>query len=316
MKLKSKLLDGNRGLYLYSTKPPQQGTSPEKISALAEKLSAKLSNLILDAINVYDVQDEAGRTQMSRPFPFLPIVDSREYAKILKNLTDTEIINYKCVVNHPKEDFQIWLDECWEKFELEYLALVGGSTSNQSYSGLTLSQASRMTAQHKYDFTFGGVTIAERHASKGNEDLKLLQKAELGMKFFTSQVVYNPNATVQLLQDYFEKCLELNLSPARIIITFAPCGYLKTLHLLRWLGVNVPPEVEREIFSAQSPLNKSIEICCAAWRMILDSIEPSNIPLGINVESLSLKKDEIDASIDLFHELKAILDSYYDRGKR
>ena len=313
MELKSKILDGHRGLYLYGTTPPRQGSSPEKIYDIAEKLRARLSNLALDAINVYDIQDEAGRTQISRPFPFLPTIDSREYAKILKNLTGKEIINYKCVVNHPKEDFKIWLDECWEKFELRYLTLVGGSTSKKSYLGPTLSQASRMTAKHKYDFTFGGVTIAERHASKGNEPLKLLQKAELGMKFFTSQVVYEPNATIQLLRDYSQKCQELDISPVRIILTFVPCGHLKTLQFLRWLGVNFPTKVEQEIFSAQSPLNKSIEVCCATWRQILDSIEPSNIPLGINVESLSIKKDEINASIDLFHQLKAILDSYYSQ---
>jgi len=312
MELKSKLLDRHRGLYLYGTTPPRQGASSERIFAIAEKLRARLSNLAVDAINVYDIQDEAGRTQKSRPFPFLPTIDTREYGKILKSLTDKEIINYKCVVHHPKADFETWLDECWQQFGLQYLTLVGGSTSKQSYPGATLSAASRITAEHRYDFTFGGVTIAERHISKGNEHLKLLQKTELGMKFFTSQVVYQPNATIKLLQDYCQKCQELNVSPARIILTFAPCGHLKTLEFLRWLGVNFPLEVEREIFSAQSPLNKSLQVCCDNWRRILDSIALSNMPLGINVESLSIKKDEIDASIDLFHQLKAILDSYYD----
>ncbi len=316
MELKSKLLDDHRGLYLYGTTPPRQGSSPEKIYAIAEKLTARLSNLDLDAINVYDIQDEEGRTQISRTFPFLPTIDSREYAKILKNLTGKEIINYKCVVHHPREDFEAWLDECWEQFELRYLTLVGGSTSKKSYPGPTLSQAAQMTAAHKYDLVFGGVTIAERHLSKGNEHLKLIEKSQLGMKFFTSQVVYQPDATIQLLQDYSHKCQELNVSPVRIILTFAPCGHLKTLQFFKWLGVNFPLEAEQEIFSAQYPLNKSIEVCCSTWRRILDSIEHSNIPLGINVESVSIKKDEIDASIDLFCSLKAILDSYYKKKPR
>ena len=314
MELKSKLLDDHRGLSLYSTTPPRQGSSPEKIYAAAEKLRARLSKLDLDAINVYEIQEEAGRTPIPRPFPFLPTIDSREYAKILKNMTGKEIINYKCVVHYSREDFEAWLDESWQQFELRYLTLVGGSSSKKSYPGPTLAQAAQITAANKYDFTFGGVTIAERHLSKGNEHLKLIQKTQLGMKFFTSQVVYQPNATIQLLQDYSQKCQELNVSPVRIILTFAPCGHLKTLQFLKWLGVNVPLEAEREIFQASSPLHKSIEVCCSTWRRILDSIENFPIPVGINVESISFKKDEVEASIDLFYSLKEILDSHYGQS--
>ncbi|MDJ0690347.1 MAG: hypothetical protein QNJ41_17785 [Xenococcaceae cyanobacterium MO_188.B32] len=312
MELKSKLLDTHRGLYLYGTTPPRRGSSPEKLHSIAKKLTARLSNLNLDAINVYDIQDEEGRTQIARPFPFLPVVDSREYAQILNNLTGTDIINYKCVVHHPREDFSAWLDQSWQQFGLRYLTLVGGSTSQMAYPGPTLSQASEAIADHKYDFVFGGVTIAERHLSKGNEHLKLIEKSRRGMKFFTSQVVYQPEATIQLLQDYARQCQELNLSPVRIILTFAPCGHRKTLHFLKWLGVNFPLEAEQEIFSAQSPLQKSLEVCCSTLRRILESIEPPKIPLGINVESVSIKKDEIDASIELFQELKGILSSWVE----
>ena len=213
MELKSKLLDTHRGLYLYGTTPPRQGSSPEKLYAIAEKLTARLSNLNLDAINVYDVQDEEGRTQIARPFPFLPMVDGREYARILNNLTGKDIINYKCVVHHPREGFPAWLDQSYQQFGLRYLTFVGGSTSKMAYPGPTLSQAAQMTAAHKYDFVFGGVTIAERHISKGNEHLKLIEKSRWGMKFFTSQVVYQPKATIELLQDYSQQCQELNLSP-------------------------------------------------------------------------------------------------------
>ena len=313
MNLKSKLLDTRQGLYLYGTTPPRQGTSTAKLYAIAEKLTARLSNLNLDAINVYDIQDESNRTQIARPFPFLPIIDSREYTQILNKLTDTEIINYKCVVHHPKEDFPAWLDQSWQQFGLRYLTLVGGSTSKMAYPGPTLAQASEAVADHKYDFMFGGVTLAERHLSKGNEHLRLIEKSRRGMQFFTSQVVYQPEATIQLLQDYDQQCQELNLSPVRIILTFAPCGHLKTLHFLKWLGVDFPLEAEREIFSAQFPLQKSMEVCCSTLRQILESIDCLRIPLGINVESVSIKKDEIDASIKLFLELKEILAEFYQQ---
>ncbi len=316
MELKSKLLDSHKGLYLYGTTPPRQGSSQEKLYAIAEKLTARLSNLKLDAINVYDIQDEVGRIQVARPFPFIPVVDSREYSQILKTLSGQEIINYKCVVHHPKEDFPAWLDRSWEQFGLRYLTLVGGSTSNIAYPGLSLSQASQAVASHKYDFMFGGVTIAERHISKGNEHLKLIEKSRQGMNFFTSQVIYQPEATIQLLHDYSQQCQKLNLSPVRIILTFAPCGHPKTLDFLKWLGVNIPKHIEAEIFATQFPVEKSIEVCCSTLRQILESIELATIPLGINVESVSIKKDEIDASIELFQELKGILAAYYENKER
>ncbi len=309
MELKSKLLAPTKGIYLYGTTPPRQDSSPEKIQAIAEKLTTRLSKLDLDAINVYDIQDEPGRTEISRPFPFSPVVDSREYAQLLHNLTGTEIITYKCVVHQP--DFHAWLDRTWQQYNLRYLAFVGGSSSKMAYPGTTLAQAAQMTTGHQHDFVFGGVILAERHLSKGNEHLRLIEKSRWGMHFFTSQVVYQPQATIKLLQDYARQCQELNLSPVRIILTFAPCGHPKTLQFLKWLGVNIPPQTEREILSAQFPVQKSIEVCCTTLKQILEAIEPGTVPLGINVESVSIKKDEIEASIELFWELKNILASFY-----
>lgn len=314
MELKSKILASNRGLYIYATTPPRQDSSAEKLRAIAEKLTARLSSLDPDAINVYDLQDEPGRTQADRPFPFSPVVDPREYAQILHNLTGKETIAYKCVVRHRQADFPVWLDRTWQQFGLRYLTFVGGSTSKMAYPGVNLSQAARMTAAHQHDFVFGAVTIAERHLSKGNEHLKLIEKSRWGMQFFTSQVVYQPEATIQLLRDYCQQCQELNLSPVRIILTFAPCGHQKTLKFLKWLGVNFPSEIEREIFSARDPVQKSVEVCCRALKQILEAIAPTTVPLGINVESVSIKKDEIDAAIELFQELKKILATFYTRA--
>ena len=310
MEFQTKLLNPTKGIYLFSTTPPRLGASREKIQAIAEKLTARLSSLDLDAINVYDIQDEPGRTQAARPFPFSPVVDPREYAQILQDLTGKETITYKCVVRQPKADFPAWLDRSWQQCGLRYLAFVGGSSSQTSYP-TTLSQAAQMTAAHQHDFVFGGVTIAERHLSKGNEHLRLIEKSRWGMQFFTSQVVYQPEATIKLLQDYNRQCQELGVSPVRIILTFAPCGYTKTMDFLKWLGVNFPSEVEREIFSARDPVQKSVEVCCSTLKQILEEIAPTTVPLGINVESVSIKKDEIDAAIELFQELKKILATFY-----
>jgi hypothetical protein len=92
-----------------------------------------------------------------------------------------------------------------------------------------------------------------------------------------------------------------------VVLTFSPVGHEKTMAFLKWLGVSLPAETARAILSAPSPLAKSIEVCCDTLRRILAHDYAGAIPLGVNVESVSINRDEIDASVDLFHALAAIL---------
>ena len=64
------------------------------------------------------------------------------------------------------------------------------------------------------------------------------------------------------------------------------------------------------ILDAPIPVAKSIDICCANLRAILDQEYTQHLPLGINVESVSINREEIDASIDLFHALQNVLESH------
>ncbi|HVL34866.1 MAG TPA: hypothetical protein VM489_04265, partial [Burkholderiales bacterium] len=61
------------------------------------------------------------------------------------------------------------------------------------------------------------------------------------------------------------------------------------------------------IFGAARPLARSIEICRDNLRRILDEPYRDAIPLGVNVESVSINREEIDASIELFHVLAETL---------
>ena len=59
-------------------------------------------------------------------------------------------------------------------------------------------------------------------------------------------------------------------------------------------------------------MSKSIDICTANLRQILNSVDV-DLPLGVNAESVSINRDEIDASIDLFLSLSEIVQSWSDR---
>ena len=81
MDLRAKLPDARQRVLLYGTTPPRLGTAPDSVAAAAEKLAARLAALPLDGVVLYDIQDETGRTERARPFPFVGTIDPRDYAK-------------------------------------------------------------------------------------------------------------------------------------------------------------------------------------------------------------------------------------------
>lgn len=299
MDLKAKLPDPGQTVLLYGTTPPRLGTAAESVAVAADKLAARLAALPLDGVVLYDIQDETGRTQIARPFPFVGTIDPREYAKFF----NLPAIVYKALGRLDEAGWRAWLDE--SRGAVEFLSIVGRPASGVAYP-LALSRAIRIAAETK-DFVVGGVVIAERHDERRSEAARLLAKGIEGCSYFISQAVYHAPPTQRLLADYLRDCRGAGATPKRVILTFAPCGREKTLAFIRWLGINVSPDTERAILGAASPLAKSIEICRDNLRRILDGAYASQIPLGINVESVSINRDEIDASVDLFHALKEVL---------
>lgn len=304
--LPARLLDPQHFVTLYGTTPPRADAPHEKIMLSATRLAERVRPLTLDGLVVYDVQDEADRTSEPRPFPFLPTIDSRYYARLLQQLTERQTLTYKCVVAMTEPSWQEWLSETRESYGLSCLSLVGSATPNPPPDALMVDQALKLAVAHPGDFTLGGVLIAERHSPTFNESRRLIQKAAQGCQFFVSQVVYSPDATVNVLGDYIEECRQSGVSPKRIVLTFSPCGRTKTMEFMKWLGVAIRPETERAILDDPAPFKRSIQICCDNLRAILDKGYGAALPLGVNIESVSIHKDEIEASIELVHALQEV----------
>ena len=300
MDLRAKLLDPAQPLLLYGSTPPRAGTPPEQVAAAADKLAARVRGLPLDGVVVYDIQDETGRTGVPRPFPFVGTIDPRDYAKRFS----LPAIVYKALGTMDEAQWRAWLEA--SSGGVEFLSIVGRPASGVRYP-LPLSRAIRIATEMKR-FVIGGVVIAERHDDQRSEAARLLAKGIEGCGYFISQAVYHAPPTQRLLADYLRDCRGAGTAPKRIVLTFAPCGREKTLAFLRWLGVNIAPQTERAILGAARPLERSIQICRDNLRRILDGAYADAIPLGVNVESVSINRDEIDASVDLFHALKEVLE--------
>src|SRR5258706_7671701 len=306
MNLKSKLLDPKETVLLNGRTRAGQGPPEDQGSAAAEKLGARLATLPADGLVVYDIQDEAGRTSEPRPFPFTGTIDPRAYSRLLAKRLGIPAITYKSLGEMTEPAWRAWLAEARGEFAIDFLSIVGRPTSGIRYP-LPLSRAIRIAAEPSTGLTVGGVVIAERHSSKRSEAARMLAKTLEGCGYFISQTVYHSPPTHRLRRDYLRDCRGAGVQPRRVVLTFSPCARAKTLAFIRWLGVKVSPETERSILDAPSPLAKTIEICRDNLRRILDHPYAAALPLGVTAESVSINRDEIDASVDLFHTLREVL---------
>ena len=307
LSLQQKIEDTNQGVYLIGTTPPRIGTDKAQLETIAQKLLDRLHEIEYDGVIIYDIQDESSRTDKPRPFPFKKTVDPREYSHLLRSLSHLDVITYKSVAQRGEAEFKQWLDETKNDYDLKNLVLVG-SPSSAGDIKLSLPNAYKVLAEQADDFFLGGVTIAERHASKRNEHERLLKKTAQGCQFFISQAVYNAQATIDLITSYARSCKAQGAEPQRIILTFTPCGSEKTLEFMQWLGISVPEATKWRMLDSQNPLSESVRICRENLDSILKSCAHLDVPLGLNIESLTNRKEEIDASINLYRLLKATME--------
>ncbi|WP_028471362.1 hypothetical protein [Neptunomonas japonica] len=305
--LKDRFSDPQRGVYFIGTTPPRDNTPSDQVSDIADKLLGRLSAIDFDGVIVYDIQDESSRIDKPRPFPFMQTHDPRDYSRLIREKSQHPVITYKSVSQRDRHDFEQWLEEAWNNYGIRDIVMVG-SPSSEGKVQLSLNDAYEALTEHQLDYNLGGVTIAERHAKKGDEHQRLLKKSAQGCSFFVSQAVYNPQATVDMLSRYARECKEQGITPQRVILTFTPCGSAKTLEFMEWLGISVPEATSYRILDAHNPLAESIRICRSNLEQIIEACIPLGIPLGLNIESLTNRKDEIDAAIRLFKLLKATLD--------
>ena len=289
------LCDYSRPVFLFGLTPPLEGATQDELKETARKFVERSATLATDGFIVYDIQEEKGRTPEPRPFPFRKLDDPSHFASVLKDVSGKESVVYKCVAESDPGGFDGWLNKAIDTFGVNAYNLVGGASSANQYSGPTIPDVAAKLNKRP-QCAHGGVTIAERHVKKGNEHETLVRKGELGMRWFISQAIYDPEPMIKLLKEYGALCKQKKIAPKRIVLTFAPCGREKTMRFIKWLGVTVPEDVEKEILEADDKVGKSVDLLCAMCRKILDETKGCGVPLGISVESVSIFKNEINAA--------------------
>jgi hypothetical protein len=302
--LREVLAGAHSGALLVGITPPRRSASHDQIGEIAKVTMARLADLDLDGLILYDIDDESDRNPDERPFPYLPTMDPAVFHAEHLHDWRRPVVIYRCVGKYPEADLRTWLLSA----DVDQVASVFvGASSGQKAVHTDLSQAQALREEIRSALLLGGVCITERYTRGGDEHLRMLAKQSRGCTFFISQVVYDVDATKSMLSDYFYACADRSLAPCPVILTLSVCGSMKTLSFLQWLGVDVPRWLENALRNAADPLAESYDQCVANARDLIAFCRRLGMPFGFNVESVSIRKVEIDASVALAAQLREML---------
>ena len=301
MDLQRRILERRGEFLLFALTPPRRATSALRAQEIADITAKRLQELDLDGLVLYDIDDESDRNPQERPFPFLPTMDPAEY--LSRHLEDwnTPTVVYRAVGKHVESELRSWLGT---QEPDRVLTVFVGAASRKKPVATSLRRAHELRAEVAPDLLLGGVAIPERHTRSGEEHLRMLAKQAAGCSFFVTQVVYDVNAAKNLVSDYRYECLSLGLDPMPIVFTFSVCGSVKTLDFLQWLGVDVPRWTQNELRHAEDTLEASFDQALATARELMTYCRRLDVPFGINVESVSNRRAEIESSVNLAARLQ------------
>lgn len=284
----------------YAIAPPNQATPAERRRSIAAAQSARICSLPVDALLVYDVQDEATRNGEPRPFAFAPKVDPLSYAYDELQIGTLPRVVYRAVAGDSELSLCRWLDILRRHGGA---AVLVGAPSRCAPATLTLPSALLLGKKHGPETPMGGVVIPERHEMSGAEDARVWAKVEYGCRFFVSQTVWSVSVTKRLLVDLRNRADREGACMPPLLLTFSPCGSQQTLEFMSWLGVTVPDWVKRDLLTAKDMLARSIQLAADGFAEVRAFASEHGLSVGCNVESVSSRAAEIEASVELVHRV-------------
>lgn len=305
-----KIKSGESGILTYGITPPKSETTPERIAEIAQRTVSRLVSLDIDALIVYDVQDESARTCEERPFPFLKAYDPFLFAKGYLQGLDVPKIIYRPAGKFSKEELSDWLDDVHRH---HFYPVFVGVPAPDFPVQTSLPEAYALWGKHKGSSVAGAVTIPERHEVLKDEDKRILEKVGCGVSYFISQCVFNVAYAKKVIEDLYCACKNNKTAFPTLIFTLTACGSLKTLEFMEWLGIHIPADLKEDFIKDENMLSKSVRVCLDIAAELADFCTARSVPFGFNIESVAIRKDEIEASVDMVNKIAEML---YEKGVR
>ncbi|MFN8438164.1 MAG: hypothetical protein U0V72_11065 [Cytophagales bacterium] len=297
-----KIKNKETGILIYSITPPKINSDELKIKEIAQKHTERITDLPIDALIVYDVQDESHRTKEARPFPFLAALDPINFTVQYLNELKTDKIIYRPAGKYTSEELTLWNETMHSN---GFYPVFVGVPSPDYVPKISLNEAYTLWhATSKSSSVIGAIAIPERHEILKDEDQRVWDKHQNGVDYFITQCIYNVEICKNMLLAILKKATLENTECPTIIFTLSTCGNLKTLDFLNWLGININASFYERLQNATNILDESVSICNEIASELIVFCQNNKIPFGFNIESVALKKEEIEASLQLVHQIK------------
>ena len=273
------LLHPSIPMTLFEVVPPA-AAKPEALDSSLQELHQLRGRV--DAINIPEIHDEDRPGE--RTSKFIERVEPRLLGSRIKRELEIDVVINRVTVHDAEPER--WFRETCAAWDIPNWVLVGGESKEIRYPGPNPGEAARLVKTLGLPVSLGGITIPSRM----NEPERIRKKHADGVEFFTSQVMFDSNDLVWLIQ-------RLNGVEARIFISFAPVSNRRDLQFLRWLGVDIPRDLDRfligseqgEAAPAHTCLERSIDLAQRILMDVFDNLPPDPPPIGLNIEHITRK---------------------------
>jgi 5,10-methylenetetrahydrofolate reductase len=278
--LKHKILDPGVPVTFFEMVPPA-ADKPGSIEYALEEVR-RVRHLV-DAINLPEIHDESRGSP--RAVKFVPRLEPRALGERLRRELDVEVVLNRAVVY--ESDSMSWFYQTHGQYGVDHVILVGGESSQTKYPGPNVLEAAEQVRAAGLPISLGGISIPSRL----QEAERVRRKNSAGLCFFTTQVLFDSNDIVWLIQ-------RLNGVEARIFLSFAPVSHPRDLEFLRWLGSDIPPDLDKFLLrghaategspaARESCFERSLNLAQRILMDVFDNMPPDPPPLGLNIEHIN-----------------------------
>ena len=254
-----------------------------EVEAVAETIRAIPR---IDALDIPELVDENHEGR-----PLYRTTDPREFGRLLGERTGREVVVNKVVAHlESPEALERWAAET-VRAGIRHVVLVGGTSRYIPYPGPAVTEADRICRPilERAGGLVGNITIPQREG----EPYRMLSKSRAGAAFFTTQIVFDADATFRMIREYDLLCRHASLTPVPVLLSFAPLVDEQDAEFIRWLGVDIPEEAERAILEGEDAgaLGRAVDRAVDVWESVRRRAraESIDVPLGVNVEQVSVR---------------------------
>lgn len=266
---------------MLEVKPPVRQARKETVAKAVKEIGAALEEI--NGVDFIDIPEIIEENYEGRPL--YRNMATSEFGALLSEITNANIVINKVTAHFFSEKkFEAWLGEKIEQQGLRNFIFVGGTYKEIDYPGPSVVRANQIASNFK-EIKFGNICIPRRTG----EAESLASKTESGASFFATQLLFEPRTIEKVLEEYALLCRERNIKPAAFFLSFAPVAKKHDITFFKWLGADMPKEIEARIKNAGGLAEESTRIATDIFSEIIGFAKERGLGLDIcpNIEAIS-----------------------------